>query len=298
MDIDIGHLDWALVQAFLSVAETGSLSAAARATGVSQPTLGRQVKAVEAALGLTLFRRHPKGFALSEDGAALLPPARAMREAMRQIAMYAAGHDAALGGTVRITASEMVCHYVLPPIVAALRAELPEVAVELVPSDVTENLLYREADIAIRMYRPEQLEVVARYLGDIEMGVYAARSYAARRGLPESVGALKDHDMVGYDRSELIVRGMRQAGIEIGREDFPVRCDDQTVYWELVRAGCGIGFGQAMVARRDPEIVEIDLGIPIPSLPVWLAAHEGLRHTPRVRRVWDRLAEGLGQIVT
>jgi DNA-binding transcriptional LysR family regulator len=221
-----------------------------------------------------------------------------MREAMREIAMYAAGHDAALGGTVRITASEMVCHYVLPPIVARMRAELPEVAVELVPSDVTENLLYREADIAVRMYRPEQLDLVARYLGDIEMGVYAARSYAARRGLPDSPEALKDHDMVGYDRSELIVRGMRQAGFEIGREDFPVRCDDQTVYWELVRAGCGIGFGQAMVARRDPEVIEIDLGIPIPPLPVWLAAHEGLRHTPRVRRVWDRLAEGLGRVVT
>ena len=298
MDSEIGKLDWALVRAFLAVADTGSLSAAARQTGISQPTLGRQMKAIEAALGLTLFRRHPRGFALTEAGAALLSPARAMRAAMQEIAMYAAGHDGDLNGTVRITASDMVCHHVLPPMVARIRAAAPEIAVELVPSDTTENLLYREADIAVRMYRPEQLEIVARYLGDIALGVFASKSYAERHGLPDSVAALRNHDIVGYDRSELIVRGMRQAGFEIGREDFPVRCDDQTVYWELVRAGCGIGFGQAMVARGDPEMIEIDLGIPVPSLPVWLAAHEGLRHTPRVRKVWDVLAEGLGRVVT
>ena len=297
MDIDIGKLDWSLVQAYLAVAETGSLSAAARSIGMSQPTLGRHIKAIEVQLGIVLFRRHPRGFELTEMGTAVLAPARAMREAMREIAIYAAGQEGDLQGTVRITASEMVCHYVLPPVVARMRMEQPEIAVELVPTDVTENLLYREADIAVRMYRPEQLEVVARYLGDIELGLFAAKDYATRHGLPKGVEDLAEHDIVGYDRSELIVRGMRQAGFAVSREDFPVRCDDQTVYWELVRAGCGIGFGQSMVARKDPGMVEIDLGIPIPPLPVWLAAHEGLRHTPRVRKVWDMLAEALGQIV-
>ena len=297
MEANIGKLDWSLVQAYLAVAETGSLSAAAREVGASQPTLGRQMKAIEAALGITLFRRHPKGFDLTEGGAALLGPARAMREAMREIAMFAAGREGAVQGTVRITASEMMCHHVLPPMLAQIRGKQPEIAIELVPTDATENLLYREADIAVRMYRPEQLETVARYLGDIELGLYMAKSYAARRGVPDSVAGLAEHDIVGYDRSELIVRGMRQAGFDIRREDFPVRCDDQTVYWELVRAGCGIGFGQSMVARADPTMVELDLGIPIPPLPVWLAAHEGLRHTPRVRKVWDMLAQGLEQIV-
>ncbi|MDU8929574.1 LysR family transcriptional regulator [Alisedimentitalea sp. MJ-SS2] len=297
MDFDIGKLDWSLVQAYLAVAETGSLSAAARQIGSSQPTLGRQIKAIEERLGFALFRRHPRGFELTEAGEALLTPARAMREAMREIAMFAAGQEGDLQGTVRITASEMVCHHVLPPVIARMRIELPEVAVELVPTDVTENLLYREADIAVRMYRPEQLEVVARYLGEIKLGLFASKAYADHRGLPDGTGDLAGHDIVGYDRSELIVRGMRQAGVDVSREDFPVRCDDQTVYWELVRAGCGIGFGQSMVARADPEMLEIDLGFPIPSLPVWLAAHEGLRHTPRVRKVWDMLAEALGRIV-
>ncbi len=298
MDKTVNKLDWALVQAFLAVAEAGSLSAAARRLGTSQPTLGRQIKAVEAKLGLDLFRRHPKGLELTNAGAALVAPARAMREAMREIALYAAGQEAALAGTVRITASEMVSHHVLPPILARIRQQAPDVEVELAPSDLSENLLYREADIAVRMYRPEQLDVVARYLGEIELGLFASKAYAARHGLPQGPEEILGHDMVGYDRSELIVRGMREAGLKVSRESFKTRCDSQTTYWELVRAGCGIGFGQAMVARRDPGMLEIDLGFPMPSLPVWLASHQGLRHTPRVRLVWEILAEGLAKIVS
>ena len=298
MEKGLDKLDWALVQAFLVVAEEGSLSAAARRLGASQPTLGRQVRAAEAALGLTLFQRHPRGFALTEAGVALVPPARAMAEAMRQIALYAAGHEVGMAGTVRITASDMVSHHVLPPILARLGEEVPDIEIELVPTDASENLLYREADIAVRMYRPEQLDVVAKYLGEIELGVFAARAYIARRGQPAGPAEILEHDLVGYDRSELIVRGMRQAGFEVDRRSFRIRCDSQTAYWELIRAGCGIGFGQAMVARRDPEIVEIDLGLPIPGLPVWLAAHEAVRHTPRVRLVWQRLERELADIVT
>ena len=293
MEKTLDKLDWALVQAFLAVAEQGSLSAAARRLGASQPTVGRQIKAIENELRLDLFRRHPKGFELTEAGAALVAPAKAMREAMREIALYAAGQEVALAGAVRITASEMVSHHLLPPILARIRQEAPDIEVELAPSDTAENLLYREADIAVRMFRPEQLDVVARYLGEIELGIFASKAYVARCGVPKGPQDMIAHDLVGYDRSELIIRGMREAGFEISREDFNIRCDNQTTYWELVRAGCGIGFGQAMVARRDLDMVEIDFGFPLPSLPVWLAAHQGLRHTPRVRLVWEMLADGL-----
>ncbi len=298
MDKALDKLDWALIQAFLAVAEEGSLSAAARRLGASQPTLGRQIKTVEVELGLNLFRRHPKGLELSEAGAALVAPARAMREAMREIALFAAGQEAGLAGAVRITASEMVSHHVLPPILARIRRERPEIEVELAPTDTTENLLYREADIAVRMYRPEQLDVVARYLGEMELGIFSSKAYLARCGTPKGPEEMQEHDLVGYDRSELIIRGMREAGFAISREDFKTRCDCQTTYWELVRAGCGIGFGQAMVARADPDMVEIDLGVPLPSLPVWLAAHQGLRHTPRVRLVWGMLVDGLSEVVS
>ncbi|WP_378213756.1 LysR family transcriptional regulator [Aquicoccus sp. G2-2] len=292
------QVDWALVQAFLAVAEEGSLSAAARRMQASQPTLGRQVKALEAELGLALFQRHAKGLTLSTAGEALLAPARAMAAAMQEISFYAAGHEAGVAGTVRITASEVVSHYMLPPILARLRAEAPEVQIELVPSDASENLLYREADIALRMYEPRQLDLVARYLGAIELGVYGATAYLDRRGRPGTPAELLEHDLVGFDRDETILRGMREADLGVDRRSFALRCDGQAVYWELVRAGCGIGFFQVPLGERDPLVEQLDFGWQLPSLPLWIAAHRDLRHTPRVRLVWEFLTDGVRPFVT
>lgn len=297
MDTSLTALDWSLVQAFLAVAETGSLSAAARALGTSQPTLGRQVRTMEAQLGADLFRREPRGLHLTETGAAIVEPARAMRAAMGQIALTAAGRTNRLDGTVRITASVAVSLYHMPAIIARIRLAEPQIAIELAPGDTTTNLLYREADIAVRMFRPTQLDLVTRHLGDISLGVFAAKSYLDRRGMPRTARDLMDHDVVGYDQSPLIEEGFRQAGFPITRDFFKTRCDDNAVYWELVRAGCGIGFAQCNIGRVDPLLSEIKLGFPLPVLPVWLTAHEAMRQTPRIRRVWDLLVEGLLPLV-
>lgn len=293
MDKSLKTLDWSLVQAFLAVAETGSLSGAARALGTSQPTLGRQIKLIEAQLGADLFLRQARGLALSETGAALIAPAQAMRSAAGQIALTAAGRAERLEGTVRITASVAMAAYHLPPIIAKIRLAEPHIAIELVPSDVTTNLLYREADIAVRMYRPTQLDLVTQHLGDLELSVFAAHSYLLRRGEPTSTDQLSDHDFVGYDRSGDIVDGFRDVGVLITRDFFKTRCDDNIVYWELVRAGCGIGFAQALVGRADPMVRELPFAQMVPNLEIWLTAHEAMRQTPRIRRVWDMLAEGL-----
>ena len=293
MDKPFSMMDWSLVQAFLAVAETGSLSAAARALGTSQPTLGRQIKTLETQLGADLFLRQARGLALSETGAALMAPALVMRAAAGQIALTAAGRTERLEGTVRITASVAMAVYHLPPIIAKIRVAEPHIAIELVPSDATTNLLYREADIAVRMYRPTQLDLVTQHLGDLELSVFAAHSYLLRRGEPTSMDQLGDHDFVGYDRNSDIVDGFRAAGVLIGREFFRTRCDDNVVYWELVRAGCGIGFAQALVGRADPLVRELPFGQLVPKLEMWLTAHEAMRQTPRIRRVWDLLAEGL-----
>lgn len=286
-------LDWSLVQAFLAVAETGSLSAAARSLGASQPTLGRQIKMIEAQLGVDLFLRQARGLALSETGAALVAPAQAMREAAGHIALTAAGRSARLEGTVRITASVATSVYHLPPIIAAIRAAEPHIAIELVPSDATTNLLYREADIAVRMYRPTQLDLVTQHLGNLELSVFAAHSYLLRRGVPTSLAQIGQHDFVGYDRSSDILNGFLAAGIPITRAFFQTRCDDNVVYWQLVRAGCGIGFAQAGIGRADPLVQELPFGMMAPHLEMWLTAHEAMRRTPRIRRVWDLLAERL-----
>ncbi len=286
-------LDWSLVQAFLAVAETGSLSAAARALGRSQPTLGRQVRALETQLGGALFRRQPRGLDLTETGQALLSPARQMREAAGVMALAAAGRAERLEGIVRITASVAVSVWHLPPILAAIRQAEPRITLDIVPSDRSSNLLYREADIAIRMYRPTQQDLVTRHLGDTAIGAFAAKSYLARRGIPRSAADLATHDLIGQDRETQLIDGMRAAGVPVRREDFALRCDDVATLWELIRAGCGIGFAQRSLGLRDPLLQEIDLGQPLPTLPVWLTAHEVMRQTPRIRRIWDLLATAL-----
>lgn len=293
MDNLLTSLDWSLVQAFLAVAETGSLSAAARRLGASQPTLGRQVRAMEDALGVTLFIRKPRGLALSETGAALLIPARAMRAAAGQMSLTAAGRAEGVSGVVRITASLVVSHYLLPPILTRIRARHPDIELELVPSDTSENLLFREADIAVRMYRPEQLDMVTRHLGDLPLGIFGARSYLDRAGRPKTADDLRHHDLVGYDRSEKIIRGMREKGLSLERDAFGIRCDNQTTYWALVRSGCGLGFGQLGIGLADAEVEQVLPDLPLPSLPVWLTAHQALRQSPRLSRVWDMLLEGL-----
>lgn len=290
--------DWSLVQAFLAVAEAGSLSGAARQLNVSQPTIGRQIQALEAALGASLFQRQSRGMSLTATGAALFAPAQAMQDGARQIDLIAAGEAQSMAGSVRVTASIYVAHHILPQIFAGIRQAEPEITLDLVASDETDNLLYREADIAIRMYRPTQLDLVTKHLGDVKLGLFAAKTYLDRRGRPKSPEELLAFDFVGYDRNEEIVRGFREAGWDVGRDFFKVRCDHHTVYWELVRAGCGLGFSQAPFADADPVVEQVELGIPIPALPVWLTAHEAIRRTPRVRRVWQMLEEGLSHVVS
>lgn len=282
--------DWTLIRSFLAVAEAGSLSAAARTTGISQPTLGRHVQAIEAALAVSLFTRTAQGQALTEAGQALLPAARAMQAAAAELALAAKGQATGIDGTVRITASRVVSHVILPRVLARLRQAEPGIQIDLVPSDATENLLFGEADIALRMYRPTQPDLVARQFGEVPLGLYAAKSYLDRRGRPNSVEDLMQHDFIGQDRMDQIIRVMRTLGMEVGRSFFPVRCDDPLTYVELVRAGCGLGGILRAVGDPDPSLERIDLIPDLPSLPVWLTAAPRLRQSPRLRRVWDALA--------
>ncbi|WP_368184823.1 LysR family transcriptional regulator [Aestuariibius sp. HNIBRBA575] len=293
MNNPLSSLDWSLIRAFLAVAEHGSLSAAARHLGASQPTLGRQIKAIEAQLGADLFHRHSKGFELTPLGQSMLPPAQIMRDAAHQIDLKAAGQVDRLEGSVRITASVATSIYHMPDIISRLRQEEPRIQIDLVPSDESTNLLYREADIAVRMFKPQQLDLITQYLGELELGIFASHSYLQRRGAPQTLSELASHDIVGYDHNTAIIDGMAQAGIPATRDMFPVRCDDNAAYWELIKAGCGIGFAQRCVGNATPGMTELDFGLTIPGLPVWLTAHEAMRHTPRIRRVWDVLAESL-----
>lgn len=289
----ISHLDWSLVQSFLRVAQAGSLSAAARDAGQSQPTLGRHIRQLEAALGQPLFTRHPDGQHLTPFGQRLLGDAQDMEAAAARLRLTAAGSSAALTGSVRITAARVVAHWHLPPILARLRAEEPGIALDLVAADTSENLLHGEADIALRMFRPDRGDLVAQKIAELPLGLYAARSYLERAGTPRSFAELEALDFVGFDRSDQILRLLSTQGIAVTRDFFATRCDDQIVNWALVRAGCGVGGFQTAIADADPHVQRIGDFITLPSLPVWLVVPRALRHVPRVARVRDALAQGM-----
>jgi DNA-binding transcriptional LysR family regulator len=291
-------LDWTLLRAVLAVAETGSLSGAADHLNQSQPTLGRHIRTAEEVLGQPLFRRHPRGLSPTEFCQTLLPAAQQMRDAANHVALLAAGGSTEASGRVRLTASVFVTAYILPQIIANIRQQHPQIALDIVASDASENLLFHEADIALRMYRPTQLDMITRHLGDLPLGLYASEDYIARHGAPLSPEDLSDHQMVGYDRSDLILRGMRDMGMEVTRDWFTTCTDDQVAYWNFVAAGCGIGIGQSFVADRTPGIVPILPDLPLPALPVWLTAHPTLRHQPRVAAVWSALDTAISPLLS
>ncbi len=292
----LAQTDWSLIRTFLAVAKEGSLSAAARSLSASQPTVGRHIRELEAVLGTTLFTRHARGFVPTDAAVALLEPAEAMQKAAGHLELIAAGQAETDSGTVRVSTSVMFANHHMPSIIAELRHAYPAIEIELHATDSSDNLLFREADIAVRMYRPTQLDLVTRHLGEVPIGFFAAKSYIAAHGHPQTFEQLLDHDLIGFDRSELLLRGLREFGVHVDRDSFKVRCDDQTAYWQLVRAGCGIGVTQCGIANADPGVVPVLPELPLPALPVWLTMPHALRHAARVRRVFDHLVARLSVI--
>src|SRR5688572_9713016 len=289
--------DWALWKSFEAVVRAGSLSAAARSLGISQPTVGRHIEELETALGVDLFERTLSGLRPNDAALRLYEPVAAAQRSFAEALMRAQGVQPSLGGTVRVTASHMVSNYVLPEIVAKVRKTHPEIALELVPSDSTENLSLREADIAIRMFRPTQLELVSKKLGEIPIVAAAHRRYLEKRGTPRSVADLANYDLLGFDRSDAILRAAKGMGFELRREDFVVRSDGQTLLWELMRAGLGIGFAQAQLVERTRGMRVVLSGLAVPPMEVWLTSHRELFTDHRIRAVYDALAVGLSAFI-
>ena len=290
------RLDWSLLESFAAVGEHGSISAAARASGTSQPTLSRHISNLEHQVGARLFERQTSGVALTATGAALMTYAKEMADAASKFSMTIDGRTETLDGSIRLTASQIMATYVLPKILTKLRIAEPNIDIELVASDKTENLLRREADIAVRMYRPTQEDVVARKIGDLRMGMYASREYIERHDPLESIADTKEHTIIGYDRNTQIIDGFKQAGLDLDRDFFAFRSDDQVVCWEMAKAGFGIGFNQIQIGDNEPEMIRIESAGEVGRLPVWLTAHSELRSSPRVRFVFDFLAEALKKV--
>ncbi|TCV85837.1 LysR family transcriptional regulator [Sulfurirhabdus autotrophica] len=289
--------DWNLLRAFLAVVDAGSLTGATRLLATSQPTLSRQIAELESSLGIALFERVARGLRLTAAGEALVWPARQMQTAAQAVSLTALGQTQQLGGTVRLTASEMTSAYVLPEILKLLRQTHPAIQIELVASNRVENLLERQADIAIRHTRPTQGGLVAKRVGDAKIGAFAHVDYLKRVGGEVDLARAGDYDWIGLDSSNMILRGFRAAGMPVEREFFAFRCDNQIIGWQAALAGLGIVFAPVSVAARWPEMQLVLPEELVPNMPVWVTAHRELRNSARIRLVFDALAEGLQTMV-
>lgn len=295
MATDIG---WELYRSFLGVLQEGSLSGAARALGVAQPTVGRHIAALEKALKLPLFTRSQAGLLPTEAALALRSDAEAMASTAAALQRTAASQGEGVRGTVRVTASEIIGVEVLPPILTRLRTQYPELKIELLLSNRVQDLLHREADIAVRMLRPQQELLVARRIGEVELGLHAHQSYLQQHGTPHTLADLAQHALIGFDTETPFIRSVGKSlqGV-FTRDNFALRSDSDLAHWALIQAGAGIGICQVALARRRPELVRLlpeQVALP---LETWITMHENLRHSPRCRATFDALVEGLEQHV-
>lgn len=282
---------WELYRSFLGVLDEGTLSGAARALDITQPTVGRHITALEAALAVVLFTRSQTGFLPTEAAHSLAPYARAMASSAAALERVAEGQGPGVVGTVRITASEMVGIEVLPPILARLQDAHPGLRIELSLSDRVQNLLARESDIAVRGFRPDQEQLVVQRIGEVELGLHASRAYLAKHGTPKALADLRAHRLVGFDVDTPYLRQGRKDFPMWKREAFSVRCDSDRAQLSMIRAGAGIGICQAPLARAE-RLVRVVPEVKVP-LAMWLAMHEDLRASPRCRATYAALAEGL-----
>jgi len=289
--------NWEWYRTFLEVLEAGSLSAAGRALGLTQPTVGRHIDSLESALALKLFTRSFDGFAPTDAALELKPYAADVAATAAALRRVASSHGSGVRGTVRLSASEVIGVEVLPPILAALRGQHPALVIELVLSNRVDDLLRREADIAVRMVRPAQAALVARRIGGIELGLHAHEGYLAAHGVPRSMEALSDHAVIGFDRENAFIRSLQDRFPTFSRSALAFRSDSDLAQLAAIRAGFGIGVCQSALAAKDQTLVrvlETEFSI---TMDTWIAMHEDLRESPRCAATFAALAAGLDSYI-
>lgn len=289
----MNNLDWNQLKAFLETAETGSLSAAARKLGLTQPTLSRQVAAIEQSMGVTLFERVGKSMALTPTGLDLLEHARAMGAAAEALSLAATGSSQAVSGVVTVSATDAVATNLLPPLVKKLHDQEPGIAIDVIPSNALSDLLRREADIAIRHVKPEQPDLIARLIREATAYFYASESWVNAHGHPRSAEDAARLSFVGSDRSGQYLGYLRTHGLPLSEANFSCYADHSVAHWALVRQGMGIGVMMEEIALATPGMVRVLDDLPPVRFPIWLVTHRELRTSKRIRMVFDALAQGL-----
>ncbi len=296
MDWRSVKFDWNRARAFLVTAEEGSLSAAARALGMAQPTLGRQVSALEEELGVVLFERIGRSLTLTESGLELVEHVRAMGDAATLVSLTASGQSQSIEGTISITASEAFSAFILPPIIATLRRTEPGITLDIVASNEVSDLRRREADIAIRNARPTDPDLIATKIKDETAHLYAARSYLSHQGELRGPDDMSRAQFIGFDNNEPFLAGLNAQGLQLTQRHFPVLASSHLVHWELVKSGLGIGVMATRIGDAEPRVRRAAPWMKPFEFPIWLVTHREVNTSRRVRLVFDLLAEELRRL--
>ena len=288
-------MDWNHIRAFHATAAAGSLSAAARQLGLTQPTLSRQVLALEADLGVALFERRGRKLVLTQIGMDLLDHIRIMGDAADTVALAASGRVQEIGGRVSISVTDTYAAYILPGIIERIRAEAPQITIVIVASNELSNLHRREADIAIRHVRPDRPGLVGQHVRDTEARFYASEDWVARNGLPKDPADLAKAGLMGFD-DKRFSGFLREIGIPIDAADFRIFSDSSVAIWEMVKRGIGVAVMLREIADRTPGVMNLLPDMKAIPIPIWLVTHQELQSSPRIRMVQTILAEELARM--
>ncbi len=292
----MNNFDWQWWQFFIAIHEHGSLNQAAIALNISQPTLSRQLLAMEKHLGQSLFDRSTQGLKVTEFGQLLLEESLTLQASANRLQRLAEGQSQALNGRIRLAVNEMIAHYYLPIILPKFMDLYPNLSVEVDVSNKASSLDKRDADVAIRMFTPTQLDIVCRKLFDIPLGFYASSRYLEHYGTPTSPEQLFNYRVIGYDRDRQFEDGAQQLGWQIHNEQFKCRCDFMPLHLELAANHGGIiATHQALAELK--KLKPINLGLNIQPLPVYLVCHRDVQHNQKIRVLMDFLAEHLPNVL-
>ncbi|MEO1108546.1 MAG: LysR family transcriptional regulator [Pseudomonadota bacterium] len=287
----IDEFDWNHMRAFLATADTGSLSAAARHLGQSQPTLSRQIAALEADLGVLLFERVGRALEITQAGLEILEHTRAMGEAANRIALTASGQAQSIEGRVRITASDVMSAHILPDLLREVQAQAPRLRIEVIASNDVSDLMRREADIAIRHVRPEQPDLIAKLVQQAPGHFYASSAYLNRMGHPESKSDLPNHDFISFGDTHQMIAYLEPLGIQLTEDNFRLGSQNGVVAWEYAKHGFGIAPMSQNVGDAASEMERVLPNMDPFEFPIWLVAHRELHSSRRIRLVFDLLTK-------
>lgn len=282
--------DWNRARAFLVTAEEGSLAAAARSMGMTQPTLGRQVAALENEIGFDLFTRRGRGLELTPNGIKLLEHVRLMGDAANQFSLSASGKSDVIEGNVSITASELLSTFMLPRMIKTLREVEPGINIEIYSTNEVRDLNRREADIAIRSFRPTQPELIAKKLCSAHGHLYAAKSYLQQLGHPPTIDELNKANFIDTEKPGRLMTLLNAKGFNLTKQNFPVISNSHLVQWELVKQGVAISPTVEEIGDNEPLVERVVISNhPLITTDLWLVTHNELRTNRRIRRVFDFL---------